>query len=439
MNAELSLQQAPPLSVPLRFFLTAPLFGIAAAVLLLWLGPDALASRWTPGALALSHLVALGVLGLVMAGALLQLLPVLVGVPVPRPRLLGGLCHGSSTLGIICLVAGFLRHDPFAFRAALLLLGLGFGLLLLIAAHSLARAPQQGDSVRGMRWAAASLALTVTLGLLLAAGHAGLGLPLWRHALTDLHLAWGLLGWILLLVAAVAYQVVPMFQMTAAYPPWLRRWFAPVVALLLLAWSAAGLLGGSRPGLLSTIPATLLAVAAALFAVLTLRLLARRRRKVGDATLAFWRLGMAALLAAAVSAACWPWLPIAAGSALALLPALLLLGFALSVVNGMLYKIVPFLVWLHLQQQLSNAPKPRAALLPPNMKQILPDARLWPQFALHAAALLCLLAGLAWPPLLRLAALLWLGSFVLLEWNLLDATRCYLAERRRIAAALADT
>jgi hypothetical protein len=47
MQPGLSFEQAPPISVPFRFFLTAPLFGMAAGLLLLWQGPAALASRWT--------------------------------------------------------------------------------------------------------------------------------------------------------------------------------------------------------------------------------------------------------------------------------------------------------------------------------------------------------------------------------------------------------
>jgi hypothetical protein len=54
MQPGLSFEQAPPISVPFRFFLTAPLFGMAAGLLLLWQGPAALASRWTSVALALT-------------------------------------------------------------------------------------------------------------------------------------------------------------------------------------------------------------------------------------------------------------------------------------------------------------------------------------------------------------------------------------------------
>ena len=40
----LALEQAPPVNAPFRFFLTAPLFGLAAVGLLLWSGPELLAA-----------------------------------------------------------------------------------------------------------------------------------------------------------------------------------------------------------------------------------------------------------------------------------------------------------------------------------------------------------------------------------------------------------
>lgn len=429
MNAGLSLQQAPPLSVPLRFFLSAPLFGLAAAGLLLWLGPDALASRWSPGALALSHLLVLGVLTMVMCGALLQMLPVLAGAPVARPRRVAGLCHGLLVLGTLSLAAGFLGAGQGGFRVAVVLLGFGLGGFLAVVGFGLARAPQVHDSVRGMRWALLGLAVTLGLGLSLGLGHSGLGLPLRRWPLTDLHLAWGLLGWIATLVAVVAWQVVPMFQMTPPYPPWLRRWLAPGL-FALLGWHALAVLRGWP---LAQLPALGLAAALAVFALITLRLLARRRRQIGDASVDFWRLGMAALALAAALAAASALAPPAPAGGLALAASLLyLLGFALSVVNGMLYKIVPFLVWLHLQQRLSARIEVRHHIVLPNMKSILPEPRCRRQFTLHLVALAVLLAAVLLPALLRPAALLWLADFALLGLNLLSATRRYRAECRRI-------
>ena len=89
----LSLDQAPPISVPLRFFLTAPLFALSAALLLLWQGPDLFDSRWNPTTLAVTHLLTLGYLGIVMIGAILQMLPVVAGTPMRHPRRVAAVIH----------------------------------------------------------------------------------------------------------------------------------------------------------------------------------------------------------------------------------------------------------------------------------------------------------------------------------------------------------
>lgn len=431
MSAVLSLEQAPPFSVPLRFFLTAPLFGLLAAGLLGWAGPQALASRWSSAALALSHLLALGVLGNVMCGALLQMLPVLVGVRVAWPRLLAAACHGLLALGTLGLAAGFLGAGALAFRLAVLLLGLGLGGFLLALGWGLARAPNTQDSVRGMRWAAFGLLLLLLLGLRLALGHAGLGMDLWRWPLTDLHLAIGLVGWIATLVAVVAWQVVPMFQMTPAYPAVLRRALPPGVFALLAWLGLAKWQGWPLPWL----PWLLLAGLLGGFALVTLRLLGQRRRKVGDSSLAYWRLGMAMLLLAALAAMLAWWLSGAATERMLVSATLLfLLGFALSVASGMLYKIVPFLVWLHWQQRVSTRLALRHQMVLPNMRSILPEARCRRQLQCHALALVMLLAAVWLPALVRPAALLWAASFALLGYNLLRAALLYRSECRRIEA-----
>ena len=71
-----SYDATPPISAPLRFFLTAPVFGLLLGVLLLGIDPDALLSRWSWPVLAGTHLLTLGMLAPVMVGALIQMLPV---------------------------------------------------------------------------------------------------------------------------------------------------------------------------------------------------------------------------------------------------------------------------------------------------------------------------------------------------------------------------
>src|ERR1019366_10526318 len=99
MQPTLSFEQAPPISVPYRFFLTAPLFGSVAGLILAWLGPAALESRWSPGALAMTHLIVVDFMLQAMCGSLLQFVAVVAGANIWRPRLVATLVHPLITAG----------------------------------------------------------------------------------------------------------------------------------------------------------------------------------------------------------------------------------------------------------------------------------------------------------------------------------------------------
>ena len=104
--SSLSLEQAPPISVPFLFFLSAPLFLLLAAALVLVSGPQALESRWTPALLALTHLITLGFLSMTMIGALMQQLPVVAGAPMRQQQVVAWLVHIPLLAGTLILVSG---------------------------------------------------------------------------------------------------------------------------------------------------------------------------------------------------------------------------------------------------------------------------------------------------------------------------------------------
>src|SRR3569833_1876900 len=120
-QAGLSFEEAPPFSLPLQFFLSAPVFLLAAALLVV-MDPAAVASRWTPQALALTHALTLGFLAMAMMGALMQMLPVVAGSPLPSPRAVAWLTQGPLALGTLSLMAGFLSTESIAFGIAIVLL-----------------------------------------------------------------------------------------------------------------------------------------------------------------------------------------------------------------------------------------------------------------------------------------------------------------------------
>ncbi|WP_127474838.1 hypothetical protein [Sulfurivermis fontis] len=419
-TALLSLEQTPPLAVPLRFFLTAPLFGLAAALLALWIGPGHLGSRWQPGVLAFTHLLTLGYLAMVMFGALFQLLPVLVGVRLRWPLPTARVIHGLLVAGTLLLVTAFLRDTAGWFVAAGLVLGLAIGTFVAVIGHALWNACSVHDTVCAMKLSLTSLGVTLILGLWLVLGHVDSELGP-RAVLIDLHLSWGLLGWAGLLLVGVAYQVVPMFQITAEYKPRLRHWLPWAVLLLLIVWSLAFL----HLPRLAWVPGLGLAAVFAMFALVTLQLQRHRLRRLPDVTVDFWYLGLLCLLAAAGLWLVHQGWPQAMTAALFQLwwGVLVVVGAVVALISGMLYKIVPFLVWLHLNNRMQEAGRWQGNL--PTMRQVIAERQARRHLYLHGAATVLLLPGLVWPWLFYPALLVLAGAFAAQWWNLLGAARTY--------------
>jgi len=428
MHPNLSFEQAPPIWVPYRFFLTAPLFGIAAGMLLAWSGPEALASRWTPAALALTHLMVAGFMLQAMCGALLQFIPVAAGGNIWRPALVAGVVHPMLAVGAALLAAGFVAGPGpwFAVGAGLIVTALS--VYVVVVGIALFRVPAHGGTVLALRVALVALVVTYVLGFTLALGLRGVGgIPLLEF--THVHAAWGLGGWALLLLSGVSYYVVPMFQLTPAYPAWLGRLLPWTLLTVLLLW-ATQLTGEVRAWHSWVLLAGLLA--AGLFALVTLRLQAQRRRRVPDVTLTFFRIGMASLLVIVLAIALITVPPaptfLAAREWAVPIGMLTFIGLFVSVITGMLYKIVPFLNWLHLQR-LGGL-----TVFPPNMRDMIRERAMVGQMRLHLAALAALLGAAAWPPLTSIAGLLFAASCAWLEWNLLGGVRVYRTFRDRIRA-----
>lgn len=431
MHPNLSFDQAPPISVPFRFLLTAPLFGIVAGLLLFWLGPTALESRWSPGALALTHLLTVGLMLQVMCGGLLQFVPVVTGGNVWRPQLIAGILHPALIGAALLLVLAFQLGKPVLFQWVVPVFAVSLGTFIVVVGQALLRTPSQGRTIYTLRLALLGLLLTLLLGLALAGMLAWPGewLAAWSLPhLVNVHLGWGLGGWAMLLLAGVSYQVVPMFQITPQFPLWLTRLLPAGLCLRLLLWSAQAwpgvqaLAGAWQVLLFLPSMAVLLA-----YGLVTLQLQQKRRRRVVDTTFLFWRVAMIALLAFVLLWLLGSTLP-SIGSHVRWpfgLAGLLLLGVFVSAINGMLYKIVPFLIWLHLQR-LGNLKE-----LPPNIKQIIPEKAMQGQFWLHVATLLVFLLASVWPLLSEVAGLAFAASCAWLEWNLYGALKAYLDFKRR--------
>lgn len=430
MQAVMAFENAPPFAAPLRFFLTAPLFAVLAGLLIAFEGPDLFASRWTPGALAATHLVTVGFMLQVMSGALIQILPVVTGANLRRPLAIARIVHVGLSAGAVLLAAGFYFGISGLLSGAALVLSLTVLVFLTATVLALSGVPSTSPTIRGLKLALFGLAGVVGLGVLMALALAhGWALPL--PALADLHAGWGLGGWAGVLLAAMAYVVVPMFQLTPGYPARPSWWFPVAMLGLLLLWSAAVLADWSW---LVRISQFVAAGAGIAFSGLTLRLQAKRRRARPDTTYRYWQLGLSASIVALLllaSAALWPSAAEIEGWTL-LFGVLLVAGGFLPFIVGMLYKIVPFLAWLHLQEC------GKAKVPAPAMNKLLPDVDTRRQMLAYATALLLMLAAVPFAGwLARLAGLAFAVANGWLWWNLASAIRRYRQAEIDIARKLA--
>lgn len=376
----LSLEQAPPLSVPAGFFLAIPFGLIAAGCILLTTGIAPFSSPWMPQALALAHSGTLGVLAMGMIGALYQMTPVIAGSAVPYTRV-AHFVQGLLLAGLAGFIWRLLGGPAWAMATAIWCLTAASLAFLIPLGWALWRTETKSETVKGMRLAVASLALITLLGLLMARGFASGAFLENRMLWVQIHLTLALLGWVGGLIMAVSWQVIPMFYLAPTVDTGTMRWLFRLLLIGLVLPFAAIFAGNSSEALFT--PAQLAAIGALpaalviwlLHPALILRNISRRKRKRSDASLLFWKTGLGTALLL---------IPIAV--AVLLLPAprwqllfgwVAIWGWAGMIMHGMLSRIVPFLVWFHRYS-------PKVGFEPvPSMRSLLPEKRIKTGYALH--------------------------------------------------------
>jgi hypothetical protein len=407
----LSLDQAPAEDIPLRFFISAPIFGILAGLMVLLKGNLLFSNTWMPETVALTHLLTLGWMGSVMFGALYQMIPVLVGGIVPFPRL-SRMLHTILIPTILLMVSGFFWNHSWMLKASLALLFPTILLFLLQLVQPLVQADGSRPVVLAMRFAAICLSLTLLLGSLNLLQYSG-----WwsgfldRNLLKTLHLQMGLLGWIGFLIFGVGFHVIPMFYLSKPFSDKQARGILVIAFGSLSALSTGSILGMGKDWLLLFSLPGLASVF--YFSYTLLRMLHQRKRKIHDSTLRLWQGGILALclsLPLGLSHLVSPsqqWL--------FLFGIFFIGGFAISVSIGMLYKIVPFLIWFHRFSSLVGQVRV------PLLKDLLPKRGPSIQATLHGVSLLLICSGIFFHEDLsiRIGAGLWMISSLMLLIHLI--------------------
>jgi len=373
----LSLDQAPPLKAPLRFFLSAPLFAMAAGIVIMATDGDTLSMRHAPETIAVVHLVTIGFFAMVMFGALQQMLPVLAGVSLPRPVAVAATSHAAIAAGTAALCAGMYLGVPWMLEFAAAALGTGFAVVLGAVGLAMRKVTFVTPTVGAMIIAAAAATVTALLGLHLLGAYWRGDFGVWHLALANAHVAAGVFGFATILAVGVSFQVLPMFYVAEPFSGRIAKALPPLLLLAVLLWAV----GSAFESLLAPPATGMLAAVILFFAVTVLRKLYRRRRPIRDVTVVYWYFS-ALLLLSGVTV----WL-FGTEERTVMAAALLIGGALMALMTGMLYKIVPFLAWFHL-----NA---AGYFTIPTMREMLCERLAWAQQAAFAAALAALGAALA--------------------------------------------
>ena len=405
----LSLDQAPPISVVFRFFLSGSLFGVLAGGLVLLFG-DAIFNLFTPKALMLTHTFTLGVMLSFMFAALFQMLPVIAGVTLKAPVQKANWVQYPFVLGTLLLLGAFGTGEALLFMAASVLLGstlLGIAVVML---KNLMALQNHSSSSKGMTVALLSLVVLTLLALYLTGALSGVWSGSYYAEVKRAHYSFGLFGWIALLIISISFQVIEMFYVTPAYPKPISK-YLPLTLFIVLLFGALTSLFVFKVWLAVEVLLSVLLVA---YAVITLKRLTQRKRPIADATVWFWRLGMGLLIL------CMLMLPIInpyINPQLGAVMVILFAGFALSIVFAMFYKIVPFLTWFHLNAQ--------GYFTAPMMHEVIHPKTAMKHLYIHIATLISFLAALVLSPLLYLAGLLTILSFGWMCWQVVHAWKLY--------------
>ncbi len=332
-----------PASIPLRFFGAA-----VACQLLAWLallGGSGNLPRFAGGlgwTLAALHLVTLGVLVMTAIGASLQLLPVATRQPVRSmrgPVLVWWLY--APGVAAIALGMGLARPWLLAGGASAVVVALLVYAALL--AQNLAGA--RGMPVVVAHGWTALVSLLVTLLTAFSLAFTYVGMPLLdRGTGLALHVLFAAYGFMGMLALGLSYILVPMFALSAA-PHEKRALASWGLAILALALAAAAALGvAPRPLRIGAALAATIAITLHL-RLMTVALKTGMRRELGRSfrlVRISWALLALSLLLALALAVDLPFegMP-------ALFGLVLIAGWLLTFLLGILQRIVPFLASMH--------------------------------------------------------------------------------------------
>lgn len=410
-----------PVSIPFRFFASAVYFHCAAWIALGFSASDAASFVGGLGLpLAALHLVTLGVLAMTAMGASFQLLPVATRAPIRalwQPRLAFWLIF----IGTHALALGMAGASGMVLYAGALLSAAALALFAVITARNLLAAPQPSAATSYAWGAVAALAATIILGALLAFDFAhGFLVDHGRVALV--HLVLAVFGFFGLLVFGFSGILLPMFALSPAPPERpSRAIFALAAGVILVAAAAAAF--GARYALAPAVAGGFV-VALAHMVAIERSLAKRMRRKLGISFTMMRTAHALLLIGLAIGFAVVLDAPLA--NAGALFGWIVIAGWLMTFLFGVLQRILPFLASMHVGRSRGR---------PPLLSEIGPQRPLAVHAVCHMTAVVVVGAGIVADraAVIQLGAAIGLAGALAFLWFTVTVIRHILARREPAA------
>lgn len=399
----LSIDQAPPISAPVRFFLTAPLFGILAGLLIFFSDSATLMSRYSVDSIVITHAMTIGFLGFVMLGSMTQMLPVLAGAKIPNVKAVTKYSHILLVVGSIFMFLGLLKNNQIFNTIAFVGLGSGFIIILSAIAMSLKSVANFTATVRAIVTSVVFAFFIVLMGLYLLYSYISGEMSTLHLIIANVHSVWAVFGFAGILIIGVSFQVLPMFYVAPKFKSFCKQKVVWLISAGLVIWLFLSFFYEEY----TLIAKLWIALFFWAFSTTVWLKLNRRRRPISDVTVWYWR---SASIFLTLGAFVWIFDEYFKHEYIVMV-AILIGGFILSIMVGMLYKIVPFLVWFHLNGKGYMSIPTINEMINKNLAKL--------QFFLLIASFVGFIFSFYMSEVLKVSALSFILSMIVLEYNII--------------------
>lgn len=345
--------------ISLHFF--SAILSLLAAVVLMMVSYQGLFwNHFSPVILAVTHLMVLGWIAFTIFGAMFQLTPVVLQTPLWSEKL-GFVQYGFHLIGLVLLIYSFYI---FAFNWITVIGGslLLIAVVLFIINNSMTIYGAKENNITGVFMIAGNiyLFLTVVMGLMLAINQFYNYLPGNHLKLLTVHAHLGMAGWIGMIICGVSVKLIPMFNLSHGFsfkPTWVVFY---VLNVGIVGFSLSRFFGFDSTGDYIFIP--VIAVAFLIFFYQILMIIKHRLKKQMDLGIKISLFGYSTLVVATLVGVA---LLFVANYTIddksidlaVIYGFILIFGFFSQLIMGQLYKIVPFLIWLHYYSKLVGKQK----------------------------------------------------------------------------------